>query len=239
MRRAGSSALLIAFVAATALSAAPTPQQRGRSTTPARQACGQTRGQACCGQACSEDRTGGRQVSGRAGHRRTHKGQLLFCSRRAGSGRGRHRHHPAAHAGDADLRHPQSTHLLRRRDPRGSRLRQVHSGDRRPVDEGRSSRPRRGPVRVSYRQGSLRPHRRRRRSGRYESGRSSWQRARDASRFHRGSTRSVCWAKCSTRQRQRGAKWRHQGARWRSSVTFRSPTCPRLHRANDSACLLL
>jgi hypothetical protein len=35
MRRAGPSALLIAFVAATVLSAAPTPQQRGRATTPA------------------------------------------------------------------------------------------------------------------------------------------------------------------------------------------------------------
>ena len=37
MRRVGPSALLIAFVAATALSAASTPQQRGRSSTPPRQ----------------------------------------------------------------------------------------------------------------------------------------------------------------------------------------------------------
>ncbi len=41
MRRAGPLTLLIAFVAATALSAAPTPQQRGRSTTPRGKACGQ------------------------------------------------------------------------------------------------------------------------------------------------------------------------------------------------------
>jgi hypothetical protein len=40
MRRAGSSALLIAFIAATALAAAPTPQQRGRSTTPPRPPAG-------------------------------------------------------------------------------------------------------------------------------------------------------------------------------------------------------